>query len=167
MIINYEVNEEDFIQFNLHYIIDSPAQRKTYWFLRLLIPLMFSVLIYFIGTVLFSQPAIYWMIIATGFFGLGVLYFPDQYRKVILKQTRKMLSKGKKDGLFGEKTLTISEDAVTVTGDKAQEELKLKDIKRIEQYDDMILIYDSSRSAVIVPTRELSWDEVKIVATLK
>ncbi|GEK88219.1 YcxB-like protein [Alkalibacterium putridalgicola] len=167
MIINYELNEEDFVRFNLHYIEDSPAQRKTYWFLRLLIPLFFSGLIFLMGTVLFRQPAIYWVITATGFFGLWVLYFPEQYRKTILKQTRKMLSKGEKDYLFGEKSLTISEYTITVTGENAQEELKLKDIKRIEQYDDMILIYDSNRSAIIVPTRELSWDEVKIVATLK
>jgi len=167
MTINYELKEEDFIQFNLHYIEDSPSQRKAYWSLRLLIPMLFSGLIYIIGTVIFNQPSIYWTITAIGFFGLWVLYFPEQYRKTIIKQTKKMLSKGVTGTVFGEKTLTISDTALTVSGENVHEELRLQDIKAIESYEDMILIYNSKRSAVIVPKRELKWEEARILANLK
>lgn len=167
MTINYELKEEDFIQFNLHYIEDSPSQRKAYWSLRLLIPMLFSGLIYIIGTVIFGQPPIYWTITAIGVFGLWVLYFPEQYRKTIIKQTRKMLEKGRTGTVFGEKTLTISESAITVTGENVQKEVKLKEIKTIENYADMILIYHSKRSAIIVPKRQLKWEEIRILANLK
>lgn len=167
MKLNYELTEEDFIHFNVHHVLDSPAQRKAYWFLRIFIPLLFSGLIYFIGTVLFRQPVIYWAITASGFFGLWVLYFPDQYRKTIIKQSKKKLSKGYKDTIFGEKILTYSDHAVTVTGDNGQDEYELEDIKRIEQYEDMILFYISKNSAIIIPTRQLTWDEIKILANLK
>ncbi|MDZ7834346.1 MAG: YcxB family protein [Alkalibacterium sp.] len=70
------------------------------------------------------------------------------------------MSKGYKETIFGEKSLTYSDHAVTVTGDNEQEEFKLEDIKRIEQYEDMILFYISKNSAIIIPTRQLTWDEV-------
>lgn len=167
MIINYELTEEDFIQFNVHHIEDSPSQKKMYWVLRILMPLLFSVAIYSIGTGLFNQSYIYWSLISISFFIAWVIFYPIQHKKIILNQTRKMLSEGDNSSLFGEKILTVKEDVITVTGENEHEQFKRENIKKIKQYNDMLLLYNSSVSAMIIPTRNLTETEIDYVKNLK
>ncbi|HAJ70250.1 MAG TPA: hypothetical protein DCO62_03375 [Alkalibacterium sp.] len=167
MTIHYEITQKDFVNFNLYYIENSNTQRKNYLSVRILIPLVFSVLLFIMGTILFNQPVIYWTIISMGIFGLWFLYFPKQYHNLIAKEAEKKLSKGSFKNMLGEKNMHIDEVAITITGDKQNEKVKVEDIETIEQYKDMIIIYYSDKQVIIVPTRSLSWEEIRIVSILK
>ncbi|WP_423189796.1 YcxB family protein [Alkalibacterium sp. f15] len=167
MIINYELIEEDFLRFNLHHIEESPSQKKIYWGLRILLPLFCAVVIYLVGTALFDQAYVYWSILAIGFFIGWVSYYPTQHKKILLDQTRKLLSEGDNSSLFGKKTMTIKEDVVTVTGEDEQVQIKRENIKTIKQYEEMILLYNSSVSAIIIPTRNLTPYEIEELINLK
>ncbi|GEK91671.1 YcxB family protein [Alkalibacterium kapii] len=166
MTIHYEVTEEDYMNFNLHYIEDSSSQKKKYWTLRILIPLMFASLMFFMGTLLFKQPIIYWLIASLGVLGLWILYFPQQYRNVIKKQRGKRQTKEADNGMLGEKSLTIGENTLTVTAKSYQTIVNLEDINSIEQYSDMIIIYYSRHFVIIIPTRYLTWEEKIIISSL-
>lgn len=167
MIIHYEITKKDFVNFNLHYIENSKAQRNNYLSVRILIPLLFSVLLFIMGTLLFKQPIIYWSIISAGIFGLWFLYFPKQYHNLIAKEAEKELSKGSFNNMLGKKSMHIDEYAITITGDNQNGRVKIDDIENIEPYSDMIIIYYSNKQVIIIPTRSLSWEEIRIVSILK
>lgn len=160
MEFKFEVTEEDYIKFNLYHMENSPSQKKTFNLLRYLLPLLFSVPIYAIGTVLFKQPKIYWIVIAILFVLIWIITYPNQYKKLIKKQTKKLLQEGDNSSIFGEKTMMIDENNIKVLGKFTSETILKKSIKDIKVYNDMILIYLSGITAQIVPTRYLN-DESK------
>lgn len=137
-------------------MLNSPSQKKTYNLLRFIVPLLFSVPIYTIGTTVFKQPEIYWMISALLFIIFWIIYYPKQFRKTIKKQTKKLLLEGDNSSFFGKKTMIIDENNLKVISADSTEVISLKSIKFVKVYDDMILIYLSAVTAQIIPTRYLN-----------
>lgn len=156
MEVKFEITEEDYIQFNLIHIQNSPSQKKMYHLLRYAIPLLFTIPIYIIGTMVFNQPRMYWMIIAVFFALIWMITYPKQYKKLIEKQTKKLLKEGDNSSIFGEKTMVIDEEDITVFSEFTSEKVAKNSIKDIKISDDLILIYLSGISAQIIPTRYLN-----------
>ncbi|MPW26141.1 YcxB family protein [Alkalibaculum sp. M08DMB] len=155
MEIEFEITEDDYIKFNLYHIENSPSQKKTYNFLRYAIPLLFSIPIYAIGTSLFKQPSSYWIIISILFALIWVITYPNQYKKLVRKQTKKILQEGD-TSIFGKKTMLIDDNNIKVFSEFTSKTISKKSIKTIKVYDDMILIYLSGFTAQIIPTRYLN-----------
>ncbi len=153
--IQYQITEEDYIQFNLHYLENSPSQKKNYNLLRYLIPIIFSVPVYAIGTVLFKQPKEYWIVIAILFIVIWILRYPKMYIRLVEKQTKKLLDEGDNSSVFGKKTMVIYEDHFEVSDGIGTETVSKNSIKDIKVHEDMVLIYLSAFSAEIIPTRFL------------
>lgn len=163
MEIQFEITEEDYINFNLHHIGDSPSQKRTYNILRYLLPIIFTIPIYSIGTFIFKQPKIYWAIIGGLFALIWIITYPKKHEKLIKKETKKLLKEGDNSSIFGKKTMTIDEKNMIVTSETSSETTSRRSIKSIKFYDDMILIYLSSIMAEIVPTRYLDEKEKKFL----
>ena len=94
MEINFEVTKEDYIKFNLYHVENSPSQNRNFILLRYLVPVLFSIPIYFIGTNLFKQPSVYWAIVAVLFSVIWIITYPKQYRALVKKETEKLISEG-------------------------------------------------------------------------
>lgn len=168
MRINFEVTKEDYINFNLYHLENSKSQKNTFNILRYAIPIIFSVPIYFIGTSLFKQPSIYWIIVALIFSTIWILTYPKQYKKLIAKETNKILREGDNSSIFGSKSLEIVDETIVVKGDFTSETVSVESIKDIKIYDDMILIYISGFMAHIIPRRYLDEDiEKQFIEELK
>lgn len=159
--IKFEITEDDYIKFNLYHIENSPSQKKTYNLLRCIIPLLFSIPIYAIGTSLFKQPSSYWIVIAALFTLVWIITYPKQYKKLIKKQTKKILQEGDNSSIFGKKTMLIDDNNIKVFSEFTSETISKKSIKTIRVYDDMILIYLSGITAQIIPTRYLDGESKK------
>lgn len=155
MEINFEVTKEDYIKFNLYHIQNSPSQKKSFKLLRYGIPVLFSLPIYFIGTNLFKQPSIYWAIIAILFSIIWIITYPKQYKLLIKKQVEKLISEGDNSEIFGKKTMVIDNENITTYSKSSFEKISKNSIKDIKIYDDIIIIYTSSITAQIIPTRYL------------
>jgi hypothetical protein len=160
MEFNFEVTEEDYIKFNLYHYENSPLQKRTYNLLRYLVPLLLSAPIYAVGTSIFKQPKIYWIVIAILFVAVWIITYPNQYKKLVIRQTKKMLQEGDNSSLFGKKTMLIDENDIKVYSESTSETISRKSVKAVKVYDDMILIYLSGITAHIIPTRYLN-DESK------
>lgn len=158
---NFEITEEDYIKFNVYHVENSPSQKRTYNLLRYAIPLIFSVPIYAIGTSIFKQPESYWMAIAILFVAGWIIIFPKQYKKIIRKQTEKLLQEGDNSSIFGKKTMKIDGKNVQVFDAFSSETISKENIKNIKIYEDMILLYLSAVTAQIIPTRGLKEEEKK------
>lgn len=116
---------------------------------------MFSIPIYAIGTYLFKQPKIYWIVIAALFASVWMIGYPKQYKKLIKRETKKLLQEGDNTSVFGEKTLLIDNNNIKVIGEYSSETMSRESIKSVKIYDNMILIYLSGFTAQIIPTRYL------------
>ncbi|RDY23460.1 YcxB family protein [Romboutsia maritimum] len=161
MKMNFEITKDDYINFNLHHLENSKSQKNTFNILRYVIPIIFSILIYFIGTGILNQQSIYWIIVAIIFSIIWILTYPKQYKKLIAKQTDKILSEGDNSSIFGSKSLEIVDGTIVVKGDFTSETVSLESIKDIKVYEDMILIYISGFVAHIIPRRYLDKETEK------
>lgn len=155
MEINFEITEEDYIEFNLYHIENSPSQKRTYNILRYILPIVFSIPIYAAGTALWKQPKIYWIIVSLLFIIIWSVTYPKQHKKLIKKETRKLIDEGDNSSIFGKKTMVIEEDNIKVIGEFITETISRKSIQNIKIYDDMIAIYLSAFTAQIIPVRYL------------
>lgn len=124
--------------------------------LRYLAPLLFSIPVYAAGTGLFKQPSSYWIVIAALFVLGWIITYPKQYKKLVKKQTKKLLQEGDNSSIFGKKTLLIDGNEMKVISEFTSETISKESIKTIKVYDDMILIYLSGITAQIIPTRYLN-----------
>ena len=160
MEINFEVTKEDYIKFNLYHVENSPSQKKNFILLRYLVPVLFSIPIYFIGTNLFKQPSVYWAIVAVLFSVIWIITYPKQYRALVKKETEKLISEGDNSEIFGQKNMIIDDEAITIHHKSSSERILKNAIKDVKVYDDIIIIYLSSITAIIIPTRYLDKDLV-------
>lgn len=156
MTITFEINEEDYVNFNLYHIQHSPSQKTIYTMMRFLLPVPFMPIIYFAGTLGFNQPEIYWVITAVLFYFYWLYAYPKKHKKTIKKQSLKLLSEGDNSSLFGMKSLDIGDGNLILQEKNATSTLSKEVIKSIKEYDDMFILYVSAVSALIIPKRYLS-----------
>lgn len=166
MTIEYKITEEDYINFNLYHMQNSPSQKNLYNILRFILPVPLMGYIYFTGTRQLNQPAIYWGIIALGFYVFWIYMYSKLNKRTIRKQSEKMLNEGDNSSLFGKKTLDIVDDVLIITEENATTTLSKDSIKDIKEYDDMLLLYLSAVSAHIIPKRYLSDKDISSIRAI-
>ena len=92
MKIDFKITKDDYISFNLHHLENSKSQKSTFNILRYAVPIILSIPIYFTGTGIFNQPSIYWIIVAIVFLVIWILTYHKQYKKLVAKETDKLIS---------------------------------------------------------------------------
>src|SRR5690625_2170164 len=137
MEIKFQITEEDFIQFNLYHMENSPTQKRLFYFSRYLLPLLFSGIIYIVGTTIFKQPSLFWVVIALVFFVFWIIYYPKHYKKFIRKHVQKLLNEGDNSSIFAEKTLLIGNDRLTISDQFSSNTIFKENIKDVKAYDDL------------------------------
>ncbi|MDQ2088069.1 YcxB family protein [Herbivorax sp. ANBcel31] len=160
MEIKFEITEEDYIKFNLYHIKNSPSQRKIYNLFKYVTPIIFAILMYFIGTRVYEPLGYYWIILSLIFVVAWFIIYPKEYKKTLIKQTEKLLREDDNSSFFGKKTMLVDENNIKIFSENSSETIHKNGIKRIKVYDDMIIIYLSAITAQIIPTRYLD-DESK------
>lgn len=166
MTIEYEILEEDYINFNLYHMQNSPSQKKLFNTLRIILPAVFMPVIYFTGTLLLKQSSLYWGIIALGFFIFWIYYYPKTYNKAIKKQSLKLLNEGDNSSFFGKKKIDILDDQLILKEGEVTSTFSKDRVKEIREYDDMIVLYLSAVSAHIIPKRYLSDKDIRDIRTI-
>lgn len=163
MEVRYTMTEEDYINFNIHHINNSPSQKNMIFVLRYILPLLAGIFIYYIGAVVRQQPKVYWIIIALLYLVLWATYYPKHHRKNIARQIKKMLKEGENTSLFMEKTLKIEGDIIEIIDENSSERTLKSNISHIKIYDDMIAIYLNSLSAHVIPIRYLNEENKEFI----
>lgn len=132
MEIKFAITEEDYINFNQHHLENSPSQKRTYNILRYILPMFAALPIYAIGTLIFKQPKIYWVIVALVFAVIWIIGYPNQHKKLIRRETKKMLDEGDNSSMFGKKTMVIDEETMKVFDENSSETTSRKNIQDIK-----------------------------------
>lgn len=159
MTFNFEITKEDYINFNLHHLQDSPQQKMSYNVLRYIIPILFAIPIFLILSFALNQPLVLGIIIGLIFIGLWIYIYPKRYNKVIKDQAKKALEQEDRSSILGQRTMEIEGDIIKVFNMSSAEVTLKENIKEIKVYDDMVLIYLGEAAAQIVPTRNLTSSE--------
>lgn len=166
MEINFKVTEEDYIQFNLHHLENSPSQKRLYTILRFIVPMLSSLVVYFSGTRLFNQPSLYWIIVAIVFAVGWIIYYPKEYKRSIVKQVKKMLKEGDNSAVFTDKKLVVEGNDISFIDCYTTEILTKESIQSVKVFDEMIVLYVGSVSAHIIPTRGINGEKRKELLAL-
>lgn len=75
---------------------------------------------------------------------------------MVKNETEKLINENDNSELFWKKNMTINDEYITMPNKSTSEKISKDDIKDVKIYDDMIIIYTSSITAHIIPTRYLN-----------
>lgn len=154
--IEYEITEEDHVNFNVYHTLNSPLHKKQFRISKFILPAILLPVIYFTGTLLFKQPSWFWIVTVLGFYIYWIYSYPKSYKKTIRKQSLKLINEGDNSSIYGKKKIEITDDQLIFVEADMTISIPKARVKEIKENDDMILLYLSAVSAQIIPKRYLS-----------
>lgn len=159
MEIKYELLEDDYIKFNLYHLRNSSTYKKQVFILKYIVNTVAAISIFCIGSFIFNQSMLFWLLISILFLIIEIKTNDKQNEKREVKQIKKLLKEKDNKFIFGKKTLKIDNEKIYVKSDLSEEVKDIQSIIDIKIYEDLILLYDSSVTAEVIPTRYLQKNE--------
>ena len=166
MEINYELLEDDYIKFNLYHLRESETYKREIYIQKYILNSVLAFMIFVIGTFIFKQPMLYWTLIAILFLIIQIKTNEKQNEKSEIKKIKKYLEEGENKFLFGKKILKIENEKIYIKSELSEEIKDKKSIIDVKIYDDLIVLYESSITAEIIPKRYLKEDEIETIISL-
>ena len=160
MEITYQVVPEDFVAFNLSYINTSPVMRKNVRNTRL----VSAALILIGGCILMDLLGLLNAAIAAAYavLALAVYFFtPRLMTRRVRKGVLRMLSQPQNQNICSEKTLTVGEKQLTLTGGGEDSRYEYSVVERVTEDSEHYFIYVGAMAAIIVPFRAFAAGEEK------
>ncbi len=157
--IEYVLEDEDIVNFNLYHHRHSKASRRTRTIARWAVFALFVA----IGAVLFVVATARWNLtlgiaFTAGGFVCAAIY-NGVYYATLRKQVTKLLSEDSNAGMTGRQVVTVTGNTVTVTTDHGTTEYAPGFTTRMVQTDRYLYYYISSIMAIVIPTSVFSSDE--------
>lgn len=152
MRLEFELTQEDYINYHIAYSKKSPSIRRSIMIQRMFGPAIFIIAPFIV--IKFSEiPLWYWIII----FGITsiawFIFFPKYSNWDMKRRLKKMLKEGSNENLFNTRSVTLTESGITEASSIGQSKINWDKIVSLEETDDYIYIYISSVSAHIIPKR--------------
>ncbi|AXI10808.1 hypothetical protein CUC15_18475 [Oceanobacillus zhaokaii] len=161
MEINYNLTEEDYLNFNLFHMKNSKSVMNSLKMQRFLTPIFFILISYLfsqLGDTPFLFAFIPFLIISI----IWIVFYPRFFYKTVIRNVKKMIREGRNGGLIGKHRMIITEDGITETTSTDETKVNWSGIQAFKEDNDYFYLYNSSVSAYILPKRELkNADEVK------
>jgi YcxB-like protein len=162
MEINYNLTEEDYLNFNMFHVKNSKVVKRTLNMQRFLTPIIFIVASFVlskVGSMSFLGVFITFLVVSI----LWIIFYPRYFYSYVIRNTKKMIKEGKNDGLLGEHRMVLSEDGIIDSTSNSETKVTWLGIKTLSEDRQNIYLYNSSVSAYILPKREL--DDVGEIKT--
>ncbi|MHB8131564.1 MAG: YcxB family protein [Mobilitalea sp.] len=150
MTYEFQIEKQDYIDFNLNHIITSPTMKRSLIIQRF-IALMIVVVFPLILAKVTEIPLWYWYCAFGIAFILWFIFYPKHVKKLIVMRISKLLKEGSTHGILGKHTLTINKDGIVDTTEYSESKCSL--IEKIIVTEKHIFIYISPLVAYIVPTK--------------
>lgn len=152
MELEFELTEEDYINYNIDHSKKSPSIKKSIMIQRVFGPIVFIIAPFLV--VKFSDiPLWYWITI----FGISsvvwLIFYPKYANWEMKKRLKKMLEEGSNENLFNRRKIILTDQGLSQVSPTGETNVKWDSIVSIEETDEYIYIYISSVSAHIIPKR--------------
>lgn len=166
MEIKYTLLEDDFIKFNLYHLRNSKLYKKEIFIMKYIVNTVLAFMIFIIGTFIFEQSMLIWLFIAISFLIVQIKTTEKQNDKIVIRRIKKQLKDVEIQCILGEKILKVDADKIHIKSELFEETKDIKAIIEVKKYDDLILLYDSSITAEIIPTRYLIENEIDTLISI-
>lgn len=160
MEIKYELLEDDYIKFNLYHLRNSSTYKKQVYIVKYVVNTVLAFMMFCIGTFIFNQSMLIWFVISILFLIIQIKTNDKQNEKRVVKQTKKLLKEGDNKNLFTRKILRVDNEKIYIKSEFSEVVKDKKSIVKIKVYDDLLLLYENSVTAIIIPTRYLESDTI-------
>lgn len=160
MKIDYQLNKQDYIDFNMNYMSNSKTVKSLFIAQRYVVPIIF-LLIPFIMIRVKNITLGYWVNIFLVCYILWVIFYPKYFKWTTSKRMVKMLDEGDNTDMLGKRSLTLSEEGVIDCSTLSESKTAWSAIEKITQTQKHIFIFISSVSAYILPVRVFKNDNEK------
>jgi hypothetical protein len=152
MKVQFELAKEDYIQYNLHYMRESEAIKKSFFIQRYVVSLIYLVLPFILVKVS-DMPFRYLMIVFLVTYLIWVLYYPKYFASFTKKRLQKIINEGKNVSLFGARSISLDQGGIVESSNTGESKTSWTAVERVEETNKYIFIYVSSVNAYIVPAR--------------
>lgn len=160
MKINYNLNKDDYVNFNIYHSQHSDSIKKNLKTQRFITPLIFFIFP-FIAKVNTGISFFYWLSIFAVIYILWTIYYPKYYFHTVKKGVGRMIEEGKNHDLLGPKTIELREDDIFSSGENSESKVKWHSAERYIETDQYIFIYISAMEAYIIPKRDFESEDQK------
>lgn len=152
MEIEFELVEEDYINFNIDHSKKSPALKKNIFGQRILGPIVF-LLFPFIIRIYTDIPMWYWFAIFGLFSVVWFVFYPKYFKWEMTRRVKKMLKEGNNDNIYIKRMIILSDKGILEKSDLGESNISWDKVGKVEETEENIYIYISSMSAHIIPKR--------------
>ncbi|GEK91235.1 YcxB family protein [Alkalibacterium kapii] len=152
MKLEYELTEEDYLNFNIYHSRKSPSIKKKIFIQRIMGPIIFMITP-FVVTNFSDIPLWYWLTIFIFMSIVWFIYYPKYVNWELKKGVEKMLEEGNNENLFDRKSLTITEEGLREVSSIGSSNVSWDKINSVDETKEYIYVYISSLSAHIIPKR--------------
>ena len=152
MKLEFSIEEEDYINFNIFHLDNSKTLKNSILFQRYGVPIIFLV-VPFVLVKISNIPFSYWMT----WFGMMFIVWVCFYKKYFIfkmkRLIRKKLKEGKNQGLLGKRIIEINESELTEITEYTKESVNIQGIENVVVNDKYIYAFINSSQAYIIPLR--------------
>jgi len=152
MKLNYELTEQDYLDFNIYHSKHSPTIKKSILLQRALGPVVFLIAP-FLAIRITNIPLWYWLAI---FFISSIIWFvfyPKYFNWELSRRVSKLLNEGKNLDMVGSRSINLTQDGLIESTPHSESKVGWDMVEMINETEDYIYIYISAVSAYIVPIR--------------
>lgn len=164
----YNIEHNDFIDFQLHYLKTNhelqSSLKKNLIIITVYIIVLIGMFIYFKSS-LFMLLIVALIMIAVSV--LQIISYKKRVQKNIVKKVLSYIKTGRLDDIFGEKILSVYDEKIVFNETKGIKNFNKSDIKKIEQSKLCIFIYTDEMSAIIVPKKNLTKEDIDFIISYK
>ena len=165
----YNIEHNDFIDFQLHYLKTNNELQSS--LKKNLIIIIIVYVIVLIGMFVYFKSSLFMLLIVAVLITLvsilQIISYKKRVQKNIVKKVLSYIKTGKLDDVFGEKILTVYDEKIVFNETKGIKNFNKSDIKKIEQSKVCVFIYTDEMSAIIVPKKYLSKEDIDFILSYK
>lgn len=150
MELHYDIQKQDYIDFNLNYFVNNAVVQRSILITRIatavIVLLGGTALMYWVKGLSVLSVLVYVALAAICFFGT-----PWYMKRKVVKNTERILRNANNKQLCGPKTLTLREDEFELTGENEDTVYKYEAVQRTATDSGHYYIFVDEFSAIIVP----------------
>lgn len=165
----YNIEHNDFIDFQLHYLKTNPELQSS--LKKNLIIIIAVYIIVLIGMFIYFKSSLFMLLIVALLIALvsilQIISYKKRVQKNIIKKVLSYIKMGRLDDIFGEKILSVYDEKIVFNETKGIKNFNKSDIKKIEQSKLCIFIYIDEMSAIIVPKKNLTKEDIDFLVSYK
>lgn len=160
MELEFELLEQDYINFNIDHAKKASALKKNILMQRILGPIIFSLFPFIIR--MYTEILMWYWVTIFGILSVSwYVFYPKYFNWEMARRLKKMLKEGNNENILIQRKIRLSEQGILETSPIGETNISWSQVDKVEETDEYIYIYISSISAHIIPKRVFSDEDEK------